>query len=147
MKAKENYMLLSGMKPELYQINQSVISELSHEPGLQVAVLYGTAAAGKLRPDSDIDLAVLYDRPLSVENRLTLLEQLDKRLSMPVDLVDLSQVSGVILREILCRGKVLIKKNPQIFVQLIQRLVYNQEDVMPYYRAALRERAERFANV
>ncbi len=135
------------MKPDIQPISQAITLELSKDDDLMVAVLYGTSVTGKLRPDSDVDLAVLYDCTLSTERRLALLERLDKRLSLPVDLVDLSAVSGVILKEILCRGKVLIKKNPQAFVRLLERLVYNQEDVMPYYHSVLRERAERFANV
>jgi len=54
---------------------------------------------------------------------------------------------NIIQRNISRAAKVLIKKNPQAFVRLLERLVYNQEDVMPYYHSVLRERAERFANV
>lgn len=135
------------MKPDVNQIIQAITRELSKDNDLLVAVLYGTAVTGKLRPDSDIDLAVLYNHPLSSEQRMALFERLDKRLSMPVDLVDLSSISGVILKEILYHGRVLIKKDPQAFVRLLERLVYNQEDLMPYYYSALRARAERFANV
>ncbi len=133
---------------DVNQISESITSKLSEDTDLKVAVLYGSLVTGQeARPANDVDVAVLYDRPLTTERRLALLKRLDSCLSRPVDLVDLSVVNGVILKEILCRGRVLIKKDEQAFVQLLQRLVYNQEDVMPYYRAALRERAERFINV
>jgi len=135
------------MKPDVSQLSQAITRELSKDNDLFVAVLYGSSVTGNLRSDSDIDLAVLYNCTLSPEKRIALLERLNKSLPMPVDLVDLSTASGVILKEILCSGRVLIKKNPQAFIRLLERLVYNQEDVMPYYYSALRERAKRFANV
>jgi len=33
---------------------------LAEEPGIKVALVYGSAAAGTMRPGSDVDVAVLY---------------------------------------------------------------------------------------
>lgn len=115
-------------------------------PNVQVAILYGSATTGKLRPSSDIDVAVLFDQPLSAERRMTLAGNLQSRLNRPVDLVDLSGVTGTILQQILCTGKVVIKKNPSAYNRLLQRMIYNQADMMPYARRALLQHAERFAH-
>lgn len=98
-----------------------------------------------MRSESDVDVAVLYKHPLTAEQRLALVDRLTCTLGRPVDLVDLAEVNGVILQQILCNGKVLLKNSVQSFVRLLQRMVYNQEDMMPYHRRTLRERVERFA--
>jgi hypothetical protein len=99
-----------------------------------------------MRPGSDVDVAVLYKQPLTAEQRLALVDRLTSTLDRPVDLVDLATVNGIILQQILCNGKVVLKNNVQSFVKLLQRMVYNQEDMMPYHRRELRERVKRFAH-
>ncbi|MBC8206018.1 MAG: nucleotidyltransferase domain-containing protein [Kiritimatiellales bacterium] len=50
---------------------------LGDEPGLKLAILYGSAATGRMRAGSDVDIAVLFDRPLRAEQKMTLIGQLD----------------------------------------------------------------------
>lgn len=141
-KAAENKNVIS--EPD--NIARRLTSELSKDTDLQVAVLYGSASSGRMRPDSDLDVAVLYKHSLTDEQRLALIDRLTSTLGRPVDLVDLSTVNGIILQQILCNGKVLLKNSVPSFVRLLQRMVYNQEDMMPYHRRELRERVEKFAN-
>ena len=111
-----------------------------------VAILYGSAASGTMRSDSDVDVAVLYDHPLTADERLKLMTRLQDRVGCPIDLVDLATANGVLLQQILCNGKVLAKNDPGSYVRLLQRMVYAQEDFMPYYRRELRKRVEAFAH-
>ena len=127
-------------------IFQSVTTALANEPGIKVALVYGSAAAGKMRPGSDVDVAVLFDRPLDMEARLALWGKLTDALHREVDLVDLYDLGGEILHQILTKGRVIIKNDTQAYYLLLQRMVYNEEDFMPQVRRALRTRIERFAN-
>lgn len=127
-------------------IFQSVTTALANEPGIKVALVYGSAAAGKMRPGSDVDVAVLFDRPLDMEARLALWGKLTDALHREVDLVDLYDLGGEILHQILTKGRVIIKNDAQAYYLLLQRMVYNEEDFMPQVRRALRTRIERFAN-
>ena len=47
-----------------------IISLLKAEQGLKLAIVYGSAASGTMRPDSDVDLALLFDQPLSAERKM-----------------------------------------------------------------------------
>ena len=93
---------------------------------------------------SDVDIAVLLDRPLDVDQRLALAEQFERALSLTIDLADLYAMSGTILRQILCKGQVLVKNDPIAMETLIRRMIYNQSDVMPIVRRTLEERQKRF---
>lgn len=40
---------------------RELIACLAAQPGIAAAILFGSAAAGRLRPESDLDLALLFD--------------------------------------------------------------------------------------
>lgn len=126
-------------------ICQTVATALAGEPGIKVALVYGSAAAGKMRPGSDVDVAVIFERPLDMEARLALWGKLTGALHREVDLVDLYDLGGEILHQILTKGRVIIKNDETAYFRLLQRMVYNEEDFMPQVRKALRARVKRFA--
>ncbi len=125
-------------------IFQAVATTLAEEPGIKVALVYGSAAAGTMRPGSDVDVAVLFDRPLDMDARLGLWDRLTDALHREVDLVDLYDLGGEILHQILTKGRVVIKNDVHAYFRLLQRMVYNEEDFMPQVRQVLRTRVERF---
>jgi predicted nucleotidyltransferase len=126
-------------------ILQTVASALAHEAGLKVALVYGSAAAGTMRRDSDVDVAVLFDGPLGMDARLALWGRLTDALRREIDLVDLYDLGGEILHQVLTKGCVVVKNDEQAYYRLLQRMVYNAEDFMPQVRQVLRQRVERFA--
>ena len=99
---------------------------LSEEPGLKLAILYGSAATGKMRADSDVDIALLLDRPLGAERKMELISRLESELRRDVDLVDLFSLSGTILKQVLRRGRVLIQTKPGELAKLVRKMIYNQ---------------------
>jgi predicted nucleotidyltransferase len=114
--------------------------------GPKLAIVYGSVAAGNMRSDSDVDVAVLFDHALSAVQKIQLKDRLEQELLRPVDLVDLSNLSGTILKQILCKGRIVIRKDSKVLAALYQRMIYNQEDMMPYVRRTLLERQQRFFN-
>jgi len=60
------------MKQSLNSSDIFVLSSkvLSSEKGLRLAIIYGATAAGSMRSDSDVDLAVLFDHPLSADQKI-----------------------------------------------------------------------------
>ena len=126
-------------------ICRTVAEVLASNPGIKVVIVFGSAASGKLRPDSDVDVAVLFENPLNVDTRLALQEKLEDALHREVDLVDLHGLGGEILHQILTKGLVVIKNEKHAFFCILQRMIYNEEDFMPQVRRTLRARVERFA--
>lgn len=128
------------------EIAAQVKKFLFAEPGLRLAILYGSAATGKMRADSDVDIAVLFDRPMTAEQKMMLKSRLESELQREVDLVDLFSLSGTILKQVLHKGRVLIQTKQGARAELIQRMIYNQADMMPYVSRTLMERQRRFIN-
>ncbi len=121
-------------------------SELAGDTDLLVAMIYGSAVSGRMHPESDIDVAVLYAHVLTVDERIMLMQRLQRLAGRPVDLIDLAVTNGVLLHQILTTGRVLLKNDLDSYFRLMQKAVYAQEDFIPYYRRTLRARAEEFAN-
>lgn len=127
-------------------ISDRIVNVLSREPGLKLVIMYGSAAAERMRPDSDVDVAVLFDNPLNLEQKMHLINRLERELKHDVDLVDLFNLSGTILKQILCKGRIVINNHTSALTRLYQRMVYNQTDMMPYVTRTLMERQQRFLN-
>ncbi len=128
------------------EITTRVEEVLRAEPGLRLAILYGSAATGKMRAGSDVDIAVLFDRPLNGEKKMELIARLQTGLQRDVDLADLFCLNGTILKQILRKGHVLVQSKPGVLAGLVQRMVYNQTDMMPYVSRTLMERQKRFVH-
>lgn len=119
---------------------------LCEEPDLKLAIIYGSAATGKMRADSDVDIALLFDRPLNTEKKMEIIARLERELKREVDLVDLFSLNGTILQQILTRGRLLVPGMPGVLTRLVQRMIYNQTDMMPYVTRTLLERQQRFVH-
>ena len=124
-------------------IFQTVSRALAREVGLKVALVYGSAAAGTMRRDSDVDVAVLFDEPLSMDARLALWGRLTEVAQREIDLLDLYDLGGEILHQVLTKGRVVVKNDEQAYYWLAKRMVYERQDFMPLVRRAQRERIGR----
>ncbi|RKX46639.1 MAG: hypothetical protein DRP64_02935 [Verrucomicrobia bacterium] len=134
------------MSDEITELTERITKELCADAGLEVVIVHGSQVSGKARADSDVDIAVLYDTPISLEQRFSLLTRLENVLGKPVDLVDLFSLHGTILKKVLTTGKVLLGRGSVKYVQLLRRMVFNQEDMMPYYNRAIAERLKGFVH-
>lgn len=128
------------------QIVEAAKDVLLKEPGLRLAILHGSAAAGKMRDGSDVDLALLFDQPLDAAHKMMLGSRLEAALRRDVDLVDLYSLGGTILKQALKKGVVLIQNQEGARAELLTRMIYNQADMMPYVTRTLVERQRRFVH-
>lgn len=108
------------------------------------ATLFGSACSDRMTESSDIDIAVAAQKKLSVEQRVALSNSLSVALKHEVDLIDLNQVSGLILEQALCQSKIIIKKDQALYAELLKKLWYNQADMMPYVKRILMQRSEKW---
>jgi uncharacterized protein len=117
---------------------------LSRHPGVQLCILFGSTAAGNSSPDSDLDIAIAGEKPLSAEEYLELIEEFTDAANRKVDLVDLDTATGPILHQSLSTGIVVQNNDKDLYAKLISRMLFNQADMMPYYDRVLRERRRQF---
>ncbi|MDA1275698.1 MAG: nucleotidyltransferase domain-containing protein [Verrucomicrobia bacterium] len=97
-----------------------------------LAILFGSAAENSVNFESDIDIAVLTDTPLSAAKKEEMIDEIARVVERPVDLVDLHHAHGTLLRQILSKGTRLVWRNSEDFARLIKRAVYDQSDFQRY---------------
>ena len=121
------------------QLDAELVDVLAGFPGLVLAVLFGSSASGKQRPDSDIDIAVAAHQALTASEKMAIIEALAERTGRPVDLIDLKGVAEPLLGQIVRHGRRLLGSD-NAYGQLISRHLFEQADFMPYRSRVLAER-------
>lgn len=66
-----------------------LIDVLTQIPQVQIAILFGSASQDRMRPESDIDIAIAEEKLMSIERRIELNGILSPCIHKDVDLVDL----------------------------------------------------------
>jgi len=125
------------------QSRQSIDAQLkevlSHFPRIALAVLFGSVALGHQRADSDLDIAVAADRPLTADEKLSMISMLAERTGRPIDLIDLNVVAEPLLGQIVRHGRRVLGSDT-LYGDLISRHLFEQADFMPYRTRLLAER-------
>lgn len=116
---------------EQVAVEEALRAAVADLPELRVALLYGSAAAGRLGEGSDVDVAVAADQPLSWDQRLDWAGRIGSAVGREVDLLDLRSAHGLILREALCRGRLVLCRDRGLYAGLVQRMLGEQEDFQP----------------
>jgi uncharacterized protein len=109
------------------------VGHLLSAAGVEVAVLFGSAAEGKLRADSDIDIGILppLRRDIGFAEELALGADLERVLGREVDLVRLDTAS-TLLRFEASRGRRLFESRPGAFADFVARALFEYEDLRPF---------------
>lgn len=115
---------------------------LSQYPHIKLALLFGSQATGKARPDSDIDLGILAQAPLSADFKLQLMQTIGAEFGRPVDIVDLYHVPEPITGQAF-KGIRLIGDDTT-YASLLTRHLLNVADFLPLHQRILTERRNRW---
>jgi len=107
-------------------MNDKIREILSKFPQIVFATIFGSAVSGRITSLSDVDIAIAGERELPYETRIDLCVSLSRALNREVDLIDLHTVNGLILKEALCSGTIIYRRNPAIYAGLLKKMWYNQ---------------------
>jgi predicted nucleotidyltransferase len=117
---------------------------LEVEGDVVLAIAFGSVVAGSAGADSDVDVAVWTDPALEHERKRDLTRAIALAAGRPVDLVDLRSAGVALRREILCRGRKLVDRDPSLRAHLIVRMLGDVEYFLPYVERIHRVRRERW---
>ncbi|MDO9118308.1 MAG: nucleotidyltransferase domain-containing protein [Nitrospira sp.] len=121
-------------------IERQIAHVMARHTAVAIAILFGSTATGHARPDSDLDVAIATVTPLTAEARIALIEDLALTFGRPVDLIDLDQVHSPLLHRIFTQGHMILCNDRTRYAELLLRMIYEEADVMPYYRRILSDR-------
>lgn len=116
-----------------------VVAEyLGEQPDVAAAYVFGSAAKGTMRADSDVDVGVLFGRGAGnkvtrFERRLELEMALQDRVHRPVQIIDFRAASLIMQYEIMKSGKRVVDRDPAYRVHRETRALGEYLDFKPTY--------------
>jgi predicted nucleotidyltransferase len=128
--------------PHTADLDRRIESVMSRYPSIVLAILFGSIAQNRARNDSDLDIAVATSTPLTARTHIAIIEDLVLAFGRPVDLIDLDRTHNPLLRQILTKGRRVLCHDRTRYAELLLRMVYEEADVMPYYRRILSDRRQ-----
>lgn len=129
---------------DILQIQQHLDRFTAAHPEIACAYLFGSATGSRFSAASDIDLGLAASHSLSAGEKARLRSELEEIFGREVDLVDLQQATGSILRQAM-HGICILCRNTTVRYQIMRRLIYDQEDMQPIRNRIMQERRLRFA--
>ncbi len=106
-------------------------------PPLRLAVLFGSAARARLRPDSDLDVGILpRDPDLPLRAELDLQAHLERASLRHVDLVRLDRASTLLRWEVARRSLLIVADPPQEFSRFVAAAALEHADFVSAFGTA-----------
>jgi predicted nucleotidyltransferase len=109
----KNSAMLKEIRDLSIQEIESLLTPLYPKKDLQLLILFGSSVHGVRHPESDLDLAFLFDQPaeiLPLTNEVIRLLHTDQ-----VDVVDLRQASPLLAFSIARGGRLLYERAPGLY--------------------------------
>jgi predicted nucleotidyltransferase len=142
-------------RPAFQALQARIATALEPFGEVRVAYLFGSQALGTARADSDLDVALRFERAVSEQRRgellLRIIEQLSKELGPlgeRADLLDLDRASSTVAFRAIRDGKCVLSRHPRDRIRLEAQLARRYDDERPYrelFRRAARGAAERMS--
>jgi len=120
---------------------------IARQPGVAVAWLFGSAARGEMRPDSDVDVGVVFAPGLPAAEREGVLVDLSSRLEAataphPIEVVALEDQGYVFVHRALRDGKRIVVNDEERRVDFESDALVRYLDWKPTWDLAANEQQE-----
>ncbi len=114
---------------------------------VQIATVFGSFGSPREKPQSDVDIAVASTQPLTPDQKLELLNLIERATGRRVDLIDLITATGTVFKEAMTTGRILVNHNRDLMGRILIRLLSEEEDFQKRKRALAAEARERIFRV
>ena len=112
---------------------------------IDLAIVFGSVAKNQASAESDLDIAISTQTPLSVEMKIMLISALAEATGRPIDLIDLREVGEPLLGQIVQYGQMIIG-SPTQKAALLSKHLMDAADFSPYQTRILAERRNAWIN-
>jgi predicted nucleotidyltransferase len=130
---------------ELDRAIAAVVSYLDERWGVAAAWLFGSQTRTP-RPDSDIDIAVLFKTRPSAFDLLEAQADVERAAKKPVDIVDLDAASPIVAYQVLKSGRLVADHDQRRRVDFVAHVPGRYEDLKIIRREAERTLLRRIAH-
>lgn len=112
-------------------------------PHAQAAWLFGSAAEGRMRTASDVDIAVWHPSPLTGPARFEAACAAASALGRDVDLLDLLRLPAAMQAHVLQSGRLLFAESPLQLLHLKARVMRDYQDMQAWHAPMVAALADR----
>ena len=130
--------------PAVPQSMEKCLASRLRAAGAIYATVFGSVARGDARPDSDIDVAVSFGKPMSSDLRMAVIGIIADVSGRSVDLIDLESAGGLILAQAL-GGKEILCVSVAVRQRMIAKVQRSEDDQRSAAMASRAARAGLFA--
>lgn len=120
------------------EIAEKLMDYFSHCAEVRRAYLFGSAAKNKLRPDSDVDVAVVLSEEVSTDRffnyRLKAMTDISRLLHREIDVIVLNEAPNLLAYQILKYGVRIYEQNGERDRRLEVKVLMEYFDFLPYRR-------------
>jgi len=103
---------------------------LATGPSLRLAMLFGSAATGRMHPESDLDIGIVpVDPDLPLRAELELQASLERACGRPVDLIRLDRASTLLRWEAARRGVPLVARSRHELIRFVAGAALKHADL------------------
>lgn len=115
-------------------------------PQARAAWLFGSAAQGRFRPGSDLDIAVDVAQPLPAMERWDAAQRIARQFSVDVDLLDFRRISTVMQYQVLATGTLLFDCDPTATALYAGFVLSEYQNIQQWRQPMVRQLARRMAS-
>lgn len=115
-------------------------------PQVRAAWLFGSAAQGRFRPGSDLDIAVDVARSLPAMERWDAAQRIARRFGVDVDLLDFRRISTVMQYQVLATGTLLFDRDPAATAGYAGFVLSEYQNIQQWRQPMVRQLARRMAS-
>ncbi|MCI0550800.1 MAG: nucleotidyltransferase domain-containing protein [Anaerolineae bacterium] len=123
--------------------SQEKLSPIAKRFGLRFIVLFGSAARGKMHEESDIDVGVLTDRPMTFNKRLKLWYELSNLFHAEIDLAVLNHPNPLFGFEVARDSRLLYERDKNAWENWKSYVVRHYWDTAKFRQDLQKRLAER----
>lgn len=120
---------------------------LARNPLVQIATVFGSFGSPRENSQSDVDIAIASTQTLTLDQRLELLNLIERTTGRRVDLIDLLTATGTVFKEAMTTGRILVNHNRDLMGRILIRMLSEEEDFQKRKRALAAEARERIFRV
>lgn len=124
---------------------REIVRTLEPIDEIRLAVLFGSAASGKVRPQSDLDIGIWMRSPDDASSLSDLRVRLERATGKVVDLICLHEAPPLLRFEIARGGRVLLERSPHDWADFRAKTMIDWWDWAPTARIVHRAVAARLA--